>query len=67
LGAIRFKSAGALDSAVAVAVGLNYRTNGDLFAGVLLNSVEVVPEGLQRNFRPGPAVENQGTAFGYLH
>jgi hypothetical protein len=29
--------------------------------------VEVVSERSQRNFCPGPAVENQGTAFGYLH
>jgi len=66
LGALGFESARALDRTVTVAIGFDHRANGDVGADVFLYRVKIVSQRGQRNFRPGPAVENQRAALGHF-
>ena len=62
LGTFGFEGTRALHRSVAITIGLDHRTNGDACANVLLDGMKIFAERRQRNFRPGPAVENQRAA-----
>jgi hypothetical protein len=49
-----------------IAIGFHYGTDGNCRTNAALHSMKIFSERPQRNFRPGPTVENQGAAVGHI-